>query len=132
PDGSFKTVPQRTIATTPLPNPKIREADVNNQHLDALRKQKDDYTQRKLAAENSLRTELKSKQGFLEELSAIKEILIEKKVALFFYAILFCFLMSLELLVVSSKVGDTKSDYDLIVEHQLDQKRKTLKGLMTN
>jgi len=40
--------------------------------------------------------------------------------------------MSLELLVVSSKVGDTKSDYDLIVEHQLDQKRKTLKGLMTN
>jgi hypothetical protein len=126
PDGSFKTVPQRTFTTTPVTNPKSKEADINNQHLAMLRKQQEDYTGKKLDAENTLRKELKTKQGFLEELSAIKEILTEKGVALFFYLILFCFLMCIELLVVSSKLGDTKCDYDLVVEHQLNQKIRTL------
>ena len=129
PDGSFKTEPQRTVSTTPTVNPKVKEADINNQHLDLLRKQQNEFTQRKLEAENLLRKELKSKQGFLEELSAIVEILNENTVALIFYIVLFCFLMCLELLVVSSKVGDTRSDYDLVVEHQLGQKIKMLSEL---
>jgi len=128
-DGSFITVPQKTITTTPIANPKIKETEVNNQHLDILRKQKEEYTQRKMDAENLLRQELKSKQGFLEELNAIIEILIERPVALIFYLVLFVFLMSLELFVVASKLGDKKCDYDLIVEYQLDQKTKTLNEL---
>lgn len=129
-DGSSITRPQTTISTTPIPNPKVKEAEVNTQHLDELRKQKEAYTQRKMQAETTLRQELKTKQGFLEELNAIIEILAERKVALFFYLILFGFLMFLELFVVVSKIGDTKSDYDLVVEHQLKQKIKTLEQLV--
>ena len=40
---------------------------------------------------------------------------------------LFLFLMLLELLVVTSKGGDGNCDYDLIVEHQLNIKKNTLK-----
>ena len=102
---------------------------MNKQNLDLLRKQQEEYTQRKLNEETLLRKELSSKQGFLEELNAILEILKERPVALIFYLILFLFLMSLELFVVFSKIGDKKSDYDLVVEHQLKQKMKTLNEL---
>ncbi|WP_300597785.1 DUF4407 domain-containing protein [Niabella sp.] len=128
-DGSTSTRSQISVSTTPIPNPKIKETEVNEQNLAVLRKQKEDYTQRKMKAEGSLRRELKSKQGFLEELSAIIEILKERPVARIFYLILFCFLMFLELFVVVSKTNDTKSDYDLVVEHQLNQKIKTLTQL---
>jgi len=125
-DGSYTTLPQQTISTNPIANPKVKEADINNLNLNTLRKQKEEYTLRKMDAENSLRLELKSKQGFLEELNAIVEILKDKPIALFFYLILFSFLMSLELFVVVSKFGDQKSDYDLVIEHQLEQKKRTL------
>lgn len=127
-DGSYKTFQQRTTSTNPISNPKIRETEINNQHLDVLHKQQEEYTHRKLDAEDLLRKELKSKQGFLEELNAIIEILKERTVALIFYIILFAFLMSLELFVVVSKIGE-KCDYDLVVKHQLDQKKKTLDQL---
>jgi hypothetical protein len=130
PDGTDTIMFRTTISKNPIPNPKVKEAEINNQHLDILRKQKEEYTQRKMDAENLLRQELKSKQGFLEELNAIIEILIERPAALIFYLVLFVFLMSLELFVVASKLGDKKCDYDLIVEFQLDQKTKTLKELM--
>lgn len=128
-DGTYKTLPQKTISTIPIDNPKIREASINNQHLEVLRKQQEEYTQKKIDAEKVLREELKSKQGFLEELNAIIEILGEKPVALAFYLVLFVFLMSLELFVVVSKFGDRRSDYDLVIEHQLDQKKRTLEQL---
>jgi hypothetical protein len=130
PDGSFKTVPQHTVSSNPINNPKVKEAEINNQHLDGLRKLQEDYTKRKMDAENLLRSELKSKQGFLEELNAILAILKERPIALFFYLILFSFLMFLELFVVASKFGDKKCDYDLVIEHQLEQKKRTLNELI--
>lgn len=125
-DGTYKTLPQRTVTSVPINNPKVKEAEVNNQHLEILRKQQEEYTRDKMNAETTLRNELSSKQGFLEELNAILEILSERTVALIFYLILFLFLAFLELFVVFNKIGDTKCDYELIIEHQLDQKKKTL------
>ena len=130
PDGSIKTVPQHTVSSNPIANPKIKESEINNEHLNGLRKLQEDYTKSKMDAENLLRKELKSKQGFLEELNAIIEILKERLVALLFYIILFSFLMSLELFVVFSKFGDKKCDYDLVIEHQLEQKKRTLNELI--
>ncbi|HLS38602.1 MAG TPA: DUF4407 domain-containing protein [Sphingobacterium bovisgrunnientis] len=128
-DGSITNKNQRTVSNTPIANPKIKEADLNNNNLIQLRKQHEEYSQRKLKAEESLRAELKSKKGFLEELNAMLEILKESTVALIFYVILLAFLISLELFVLLSKSDKNRSDYDLVMEHQLDQKRKTLEGL---
>lgn len=61
---------------------------------------------------------------------AIIEILKERPVALFFYLVLFAFLMSLELFVVVSKIGDKRCDYELVIEHQLEQNKKTLSELV--
>ena len=129
PNGTDSIVYRTTVSKNPISNPKMKESEMNNQHLEKLRIQQEDYTQRKMDAENSLREDLKSKQGFLEELYAIFEIVKERVIALIFYLILFLFLMSLELFVVFSKIGDKKTDYDLMVEHQLEQKIKTLDKL---
>lgn len=66
--------------------------------------------------------------GFLEELKALVLILREDPYALAFYIFLFLFLLCLELLVVTSKTGDSKCDYDLVVEHQLRIKAETLRN----
>jgi hypothetical protein len=128
-DGTDTIVYRTAIAKNPRANPRGQEVEANNKHLDELVRQKEDYTRERMNKEESLREELGSKQGFLEELNAIFEILGERLVALIFYLTLFMFLMSLELFVVFSKFGDDKSDYDLVVEYQLGQKKKMIEQL---
>lgn len=129
-DGTISEIPRQTVTTTPIPNPKVTEVKLNTDRLEDLRVQQQQFTQSRMNAEDKLRKELGDKQGFLEELNAVVEILSGSTVAFIFYLILFLFLMSLELFIVMSKVGDGRSDYDLIVEHQLEQKKKTLSQLV--
>ncbi|MBD3592717.1 DUF4407 domain-containing protein [Bacteroides sp. GM023] len=130
PDGSYKEVPQNTISRIPIANPRTQQVTVNDSTLKRLRLQQDEYTLRKISVENDLRKELSSSTGFLDELRAMLEIVITRPEALVFYIIIFCFLISLELFVVTSKLGDKKCDYDLIVEHQLEIKKTTLEELV--
>lgn len=115
-----------------MPNPRIKQVDANNSNLDKLRKQQEEFTEKKLSVENDLRKELSSNTGFLEELRAMIEIISTRLEALIFYIIIFSFLISLELFVVTSKLGDKKCDYDMIVEHQLDIKKAALEELVKN
>ena len=61
--------------------------------------------------------------GFIEELEATLSVVSKSVVSLVFYVVLFCFLTFLELFVLTIKMGDTKCDYDLIVENQLRLKK---------
>lgn len=131
-DGSYKKIPETTVTTVPMPNPRIKQIDANNSNLDKLRKQQEEFTEKKLSVENDLRKELSSNTGFLEELRAMIEIISTRLEALIFYIIIFSFLISLELFVVTSKLGDKKCDYDMIVEHQLDIKKVALEELVKN
>lgn len=129
-DGRDSIAYTTTVSRTDVSNPKTKEAEVNNLNLEKLREQQDSFLQQKLNAEEELRQDLLEKQGFLEELSAMVEILNEKPIALIFYVILFVFLVFLELFVVIGKAWDNSSDYDKVVEHQLNQKLKTLNELV--
>lgn len=131
-DGSYKRIPETTVTTVPMPNPRIKQVETNNSNLDKLRKQQEEFTEKKLSVENDLRKELSSNTGFLEELRAMIEIISTRLEALIFYIIIFSFLISLELFVVTSKLGDKKCDYDMIVEHQLDIKKAALEELVKN
>lgn len=129
-DGTITNRNQVTRSSTPIDNPKIKEADLNNKHLETLRAQQESYTKQKMDSESELRAQLTSKKGFLEELNAILEIIKESTVACCFYFTLLLFLISLELFVVLNKSDKNKCDYDLVMEHQLEQKKKTLKQLL--
>ena len=131
-DGTYKKIPETTVSTIPVANPRIKQVETNNLNLERLRKQQDDYTIKKMEVENNLRVELSANIGFLEELHAMLEILKTRKEALLFYCIIFSFLISLELFVVVSKMNDKKCDYDMIVEHQLNVKEIALGELVKN
>ena len=64
--------------------------------------------------------------GFIEELEATVKVISNSWVSLVFYVILFCFLTFLELFVLTIKMGESKCDYELIVEHQLNLKKALL------
>lgn len=132
PDGSYKEVPQNTVSRIPIANPRVKQVTVNDSTLKRLRMQQDEYTLRKISIENDLRKELSSSTGFLDELRAMLEIVLTRPEALVFYIIIFCFLISLELFVVTSKLGDKKCDYDLVIEHQLEIKRSALEEIVKN
>lgn len=128
-DGTHKEVPQTTVSKTPMQNPRIKQVEINNDNLNRMRKLQEEFTLKKMDAEQDLRKELASSTGFLEELNAMLEIITTTFIAGIFYAIVFFFLLSLELFVVFSKLGDKKCDYDLIVEHQLNVKISALEEL---
>ena len=131
-DGSYKKIPETTVSTSPVANPRIKQVETNNLNLERLRKQQDEYTIKKMEVENDLRGELSTNIGFLEELHAMLELLKTRMEALIFYSIIFLFLVSLELFIVFSKMGDKKCDYDMIVEHQLNVKASALGELVKN
>ncbi len=131
-DGSYKTVPETTVTTSHVPNPRIKQVEANDTLLKRYRNLQDEFTNRKMDVEDNLRKELSESVGFLEELNAMIEIVSTRTEALIFYLIIFSFLISLELFVVASKMGDKKCDYDMIVEHQLKMKETTLKELSRN
>lgn len=108
-------------------NPLSGQAKANEAALKIYQEQLDSYQKKKISVGDDVRKEYESAHvGFLEELKALFIILSEDKIATGFYLFLFAFLMFLELLVVTSKGGDGKCDYDLMVEHQLKIKRETL------
>ena len=131
-DGTYKKIPETTVSTNPVANPRIKQVETNNVNLERLRKQQNEYTIKKLEVEKNLRQELSSNVGFLEELHAMLELLSSRTEAFIFYFIIFSFLISLELFVVASKMGDKKCDYDMIVEHQLNVKVTALGELVRN
>lgn len=131
-DGSVKKISETTGSRTQVPNPLIKVRDANELNLERLRNKQDEFTQSKINVENDLRKELSSNVGFLEELRAMIEIISTRWEARIFYFVIFSFLISLELFVVTSKLGDKKCDYDLIVEHQLDIKKAALEELVKN
>lgn len=90
--------------------------------IDTLSNQKNRLVQ-------TVHAEVSSKPaGFLEELTVLfRDIIMEEPVAQAFYICLFLFMMSLEILVVTAKMGEKDCDYDLIVERQLNIKEAAMR-----
>ena len=110
-------------------NPLNAQAKANEEALNLYKNQLDTYQKEKIEVADKTRDEFENAAtGFLEELKALVLILREDPYALAFYIFLFLFLLCLELLVVTSKTGDSKCDYDLVVEHQLRIKAETLRN----
>jgi hypothetical protein len=124
-DSTFEEVPHRKVKVTQESNPRIRQVETNEKTLDGLRKQQEEYTQKKMQAEDNLRKEL-DKAGFLEELDVMIMILSESMSARLFGISLFLFLLFLELFVVISKLTDDECDYDAIVKYQMERKKLAL------
>ena len=126
PDGTRKMETRSTVSQQHVASTRIEQIRTNTVTINACSNRLEKLYNQKINVEETVRKELEENAGFLEELKAMIIIIKRDLVAGAFYFILFAFIFSLELLVVMSKVGDNKCDYDLIIEHQLNVKKNSL------
>lgn len=115
-DGRIKTVNNPSVTTNQVANPKQDVVNANNEKIKQLVEQEKEWSKKKLTVEEDTRKECKANVGFLEELEAMVSIITNRWVAGAFYIIFFLLLMSLELFVVTSKMGDKECDYEMAIK----------------
>lgn len=115
-NGKIKVVNNPSVTTNQVANPKQIAIAANNEKIKQIVLQENDLNKKKLTVEEDTRKECQANVGFLEELEAMVSIMTTRTVAGIFYVIFFLLLMSLELFVVTSKMGDEECDYELAIK----------------
>ncbi len=126
-DGVPKKVKTQSVNTVTMANPLAEQLKANNEQIQIYSNQLEQLRQDKKDIAQTTTEEIKRRApGFIEELEATLKVVSKSPVSLVFYIILFCFLTFLELFVLTIKMGDSKCDYELIVENQLNLKKKLM------
>lgn len=115
-NGKIKVVNNPSVTTNQVANPKQMVIAANNEKIKQIVLQENDLNKKRLSVEEDTRKECQANVGFLEELEAMVSIVTTRTVAGVFYVIFFLLLMSLELFVVTSKMGDEECDYELAIK----------------
>lgn len=123
-NGNPKKTRIRNTEIVNVANPLAEQLKSNNSQIEIYQNQLEQLRQDKKDIAKKVTEEVSMRPlGFIEELEATLSVVSKSVVSLVFYIVLFCFLTFLELFVLTIKMGDTKCDYDLIVENQLRLKR---------
>lgn len=123
-EGKPKKVRNRSTDVVNIPNPLTGQLNANNEQIQLYQNQLEQLRLDKKEIAGKVADEVHSRPvGFIEELEATLKVVSNSWVSLVFYVILFCFLAFLELFVLTIKMGETKCDYELIVENQLRLKK---------
>ena len=115
-NGKIKVVNNPSVTTNQVANPKQIVIAANNEKIKQIVLQENDLNKKRLTVEEDTRKECQANVGFLEELEAMVSIVTTRTVAGISYVIFFLLLMSLELFVVTSKMGDEECDYELAIK----------------
>ena len=136
-NGNPQKVRNRSTEIVNIPNPLTGQLNANNEQIQLYQNQLEQLRQDKKEIAGKVTDEIHSRPvGFIEELEATLKVVSNSWISLVFYIVLFCFLTFLELFVLTIKMGDSKCDYDLIVENQLKLKKnlmdQTAQSVMVN
>lgn len=136
-NGNPKKVRNRSTEIVNIPNPLTGQLNANNEQIQLYQNQLEQLRQDKKEIAGKVTDEIHSRPvGFIEELEATLKVVSNSWISLVFYIVLFCFLTFLELFVLTIKMGESKCDYDLIVENQLKLKKnlmdQTAQSMMVN
>ncbi len=131
--GNPKKVRTRSTEIVNIPNPLTGQLNANNEQIQLYQNQLERLRQDKKEIAEKVTDEIHSRPvGFIEELEATLAVVSNSWISLAFYVILFCFLAFLELFVLTIKIGETKCDYELIVENQLSLKKVLMEQTAKN
>jgi hypothetical protein len=136
-NGNPKKVRNRSTEIVNIPNPLTGQLNANNEQIQLYQNQLEQLRQDKKEIAGKVTDEIHSRPvGFIEELEATLKVVSNSWISLVFYIVLFSFLTFLELFVLTIKMGESKCDYDLIVENQLKLKKnlmdQTAQSMMVN
>lgn len=128
-NGKTRKVNTPSVTRNQVPNPKQSVVDANNEKLKLISRQMAEQDDKILSVEETTREECAANVGFLEELEAMVSIITTRWVAGAFYIVFFLLLMSLELFVVTSKMGDGKCDYEMVLESSQRVREEQLRAV---
>lgn len=132
-DGTPQKIKTQSVNTVTMANPLSEQLKANNEQIQIYSNQLEQLRQdKKNIAQTTTEEVSRREPGFIEELEATLKVVSKSTVSLVFYIVLFCFLTFLELFVLTIKMGDSKCDYDLIVENQLNLKKKLMEQTSQN
>ena len=132
-NGNPKKVRNKNTEIVNIANPLAEQLKSNNNQIEIYQNQLEQLRQDKKDIAQKVTEEVSTRPlGFIEELEATLNVVSKSVVSLVFYIVLFCFLTFLELFVLTIKMGDSKCDYDLIVENQLSLKRNLMEQTSQN
>lgn len=124
------TLVQRTYSTTSIPNPKGEFLPTLDKQIEKLRVDKNMLSQKLIDVKENLRAELLETKGFLDELELMFSILTSSYISGGIWILWFLFFLAIELFVLVSKLGDSESDYDKMIEHQKDIRIQAIDALV--
>jgi hypothetical protein len=131
--GNPKKVRTRSTEIVNIPNPLTGQLNANNEQIQLYQNQLEQLRQDKKEIAEKVSIEIHTRPvGFIEELEATLAVVSNSWISSVFYVILFCFLAFLELFVLTIKMGETKCDYELIVENQLNLKKVLMEQTAKN
>lgn len=126
-NGNPKKVRVRNTDVVNIPNPLTGQLKAYNDQIQIIQNQLEQLRQDKKEIAGKVTDEIHARPlGFIEELEATLKVVSNSWISLAFYVVLFCFLAFLELFVLTIKMGETKCDYELIVENQLKLKKNLM------
>ncbi|WP_353130024.1 DUF4407 domain-containing protein [Parapedobacter pyrenivorans] len=125
--NSVNSTTQRN--TSVVDNPLKVEFDFLQNQITELNSKKFELVNSLTDLKRQKEEELKSATGFLDELTLLKEVIASNWVGMFVYFLFLFFFLSLELFILIMKLSDKESDYDKLVDHQMDVRIQMLQRL---
>ena len=123
---SVQMKPSTRVITSNVANPNQMLIAPLDSLISDLRQQKIQKDNALLNIRPALLEDISSKVGFLDELKVMYSLISKSNVALAFWLLWFLFLLFLELLVLFSKIGDSKTDYDKTILHEMNLRNRQL------
>lgn len=112
-----------------IANPAIENANRIRMQISQIDKNIVSENDRRLQLRESKRSEYLGDRGFLQELDMLIKVISASPIGLFVYILWMALLLIIELLVLVIKTGDAGSDYDLLIQHQVDIKKNRINSL---
>ncbi|NPA43282.1 MAG: DUF4407 domain-containing protein [Chlorobi bacterium] len=106
---------RRSVTVHKRENPKFEMYEGLEKQLETLKKRRDSLSTELFRLREQLEKELRERKGFLDDLKIMKNILVKNKAALIVWGFWFALLLIFELLVVTTKMFDSETDYEYLV-----------------
>lgn len=108
----------RSTNKSVMENPKKLEMEQLHKQIETLQTKKFELSASITTIKERKEQELKTKTGFLDELTLLHDVVTSSTIGLFVYLLFLLFFLAIELFVLVMKLTDKESDYDKLVQHQ--------------
>lgn len=121
--------PIKTTNESQIVNPAFEDKKRVSQQIANINNKISEIEDEKINLYETIKKQLEGNRGFLDELSLMIGILRDSRIALIVYILVFIFLLSLELLVVFTKVYGQKTDLEKLLEYQIHTRILTINNM---